>query len=237
MSELSISAAPKGLSVDKDLALSIHFDWRTLIPLASVAFTQILHTVLPVASTYRTKVLQWFVWFNIVTIGALVILAMESLFNSQYREGFTYKSWFAGAVFLLINLYKPITVKFDLIPIQGDIIQNTLYNGRGQSINARAAKENAPIAVIYYTSEADYDAGQNGFSEAPSEAGIYYARIQRPEGSGYRQGRDIKVEYRIQKAMQAPEFLSGANQQSTDNGALSTDNDVLSTDNGALSVA
>ncbi|MDR1398730.1 MAG: hypothetical protein LBJ41_02240 [Treponema sp.] len=57
MSELSISAAPKGLSVDKDLALSIHFDWRTLLPLASVAFTQVLHTVLPVTSTYCTQVL------------------------------------------------------------------------------------------------------------------------------------------------------------------------------------
>ncbi|MDR0635564.1 MAG: hypothetical protein LBF87_00625 [Treponema sp.] len=37
MSELSTSAAPKGLSVDKDSALSIHFDWHTLLPLASVA--------------------------------------------------------------------------------------------------------------------------------------------------------------------------------------------------------
>jgi hypothetical protein len=113
--------------------------------------------------------------------------------------------------------------------------QHTLYNGRGQSIDARAAKEDAPIAVTYYTSEADYDADQNGFSQAPSEVGLYYARIRRPEGNGYKQGRDIKVEYRIQKALQAPEVLSGANQQSTDNGVLSTDNGSLSTDNGVLS--
>ncbi|MDR0635557.1 MAG: hypothetical protein LBF87_00590 [Treponema sp.] len=110
MSELSISAAPKGLSVDKDLTLSIHFDWRTLIPLASVAFTQVLrYTALPVASAYRTKVSPWFIWFNIAA-GVLVILAV--------RERFTYKSWFLGVAFFLLNLYNLITVKFGLIPIQ-----------------------------------------------------------------------------------------------------------------------
>ncbi|MDR2537247.1 MAG: ABC transporter permease subunit [Treponema sp.] len=116
MSELSISTAPKNLSVDKDSALSIHFDWRTLIPLASVTFTQVLHTALPVASTYRTKVLPWFTWFNITTIGVLAILVVVSLFNSRYRERFTYKSWFLGTAFLLLNLYNLITIKFNLIP-------------------------------------------------------------------------------------------------------------------------
>ncbi|MDR2419093.1 MAG: ABC transporter permease subunit [Treponema sp.] len=116
MSELSISVAPKGLSVDKVSSLSIHFDWRTLIPLASVAFTQVLHTTLPVASTYRTKVLPWFTWFNVVAIGVLAILAVVSLFNSRYRDHFTHKSWFLGVAFLLLNLYNLITVKFDLIP-------------------------------------------------------------------------------------------------------------------------
>ncbi|MDR2134391.1 MAG: hypothetical protein LBP27_04720 [Treponema sp.] len=83
--------------------------------------------------------------------------------------------------------------------------QHTLYNGRGQAIDARAAKEDAPLAVTYYTSEADYDADINGFTEAPTEVGLYYARIRRPAGGGYREGRDIKVEYRIQKALPPPE--------------------------------
>jgi hypothetical protein len=83
--------------------------------------------------------------------------------------------------------------------------QHTLYNGRGQSIDARAAKENAPLEVTYYTSEADYDADINGFAEAPTEIGLYYARIRRPEGNGYKQGRDIKVEYYIQKPLPPPE--------------------------------
>ena len=110
MSELSISATSNGLSIRKDSTLSVHFDWRTLIPFVSVAFTQVLHTALLVASTSRTKVLPWFTWFNVAAIGVLAILAV--------RERFTYKSWFLGVAFFLLNLYKLITVKFDLIPIQ-----------------------------------------------------------------------------------------------------------------------
>ena len=86
--------------------------------------------------------------------------------------------------------------------------QHTLYNGASQSIDARAAKENAPIAVTYYASEADYDADSNGFAEAPVEIGAYYARIRRPEGKGYKQGRDIKVEYHIQKPLPPPEAVN-----------------------------
>jgi hypothetical protein len=79
--------------------------------------------------------------------------------------------------------------------------QHTLYNGRGQDIEAEAAKEDAPRTVTYYTSAEDYETGANGFSEAPSAVGVYYARIRRPAGNGYREGPDIKVEYHIQKAL------------------------------------
>jgi hypothetical protein len=86
--------------------------------------------------------------------------------------------------------------------------QHTLYNGRGQSIDARAAKEDAPVIVTYYASEADYEADRNGFADAPREVGLYYARIRRPEGRGYKQGRDVKVEYRIQKPLPPPEAVN-----------------------------
>jgi hypothetical protein len=79
--------------------------------------------------------------------------------------------------------------------------QHTLFNGKSQGIDARAEKEDAPITVTYYLSEADYDADINAFTEAPTEPGLYYARIRRPEGNGYKQGRDIKVEYHIQKPL------------------------------------
>jgi len=80
--------------------------------------------------------------------------------------------------------------------------QHTLYNGRGQSIEATASKEGAPQPVItYFRSEEDLHADRNGSSEAPAEVGEYYVRIRRPAGNGYRAGKDITVEFHIQKAL------------------------------------
>jgi len=80
--------------------------------------------------------------------------------------------------------------------------QHTLYNGRGQPIEAITAKEGAPPPVItYFRSEEDLHADRNGSSVAPTEVGGYYVRIRRPAGKGYRAGKDITVEYYIQKAL------------------------------------
>jgi len=80
--------------------------------------------------------------------------------------------------------------------------QHTLYNGRGQPIEAAASKEGAPSPVItYFRSEEDLHADRNGSPEAPAEVGNYFVRIRRPAGKGYRAGKDITVEYHIQKAL------------------------------------
>ena len=80
--------------------------------------------------------------------------------------------------------------------------QHTLYNGRGQPIEAAASKEGAPPVVItYFRSEEDLFADRNGSSEAPAKVGNYYVRIRRPAGNGYRAGNDVTVEYHIQKAL------------------------------------
>jgi hypothetical protein len=80
--------------------------------------------------------------------------------------------------------------------------QHTLYNGRGQPIEAVASKEGAPPPVItYFRSEEDLHADRNGSPEAPAEVGDYYVRIRRPAGNGYRAGNDVTVEYHIQKAL------------------------------------
>jgi len=80
--------------------------------------------------------------------------------------------------------------------------QHTLYNGRGQPIEAKASKEGAPSPLItYFRSEEDLHADRNGSSEPPAEVGNYYVRIRRPAGKGYRAGKDITVEYHIQKAL------------------------------------
>jgi hypothetical protein len=52
--------------------------------------------------------------------------------------------------------------------------QHTLYNGRGQPIEAVASKEGAPFPVItYFRSEEDLHADRNGSPEAPAEVGNY----------------------------------------------------------------
>ena len=80
--------------------------------------------------------------------------------------------------------------------------QHTMYNGRGQPIEATASREGAPPPVItYFHSEENLHADRDGSSEAPSEVGDYYVRIRRPAGNGYRAGNDITVEYHIQKAL------------------------------------
>jgi hypothetical protein len=79
--------------------------------------------------------------------------------------------------------------------------QHTLYNGRPQAIEVRAAKEDAPPFVIrYFPSEAALYNDEGGVCEPPVDVGGYYVRIRRPAGNGYKAGPDIKVEYYIQKA-------------------------------------
>jgi hypothetical protein len=78
--------------------------------------------------------------------------------------------------------------------------QHTLYNGRPQPIDAQAAKEVPPFVITYFRSEDDFWNNAGGTIEVPGEVGVYYARIERPAGKGYREGKPIKVEYYIQKA-------------------------------------
>jgi hypothetical protein len=79
--------------------------------------------------------------------------------------------------------------------------QHTQYNDRGQAVEVQAARDNAPPFVItYFASEEDLEQNRNGSVEPPVEVGDYYARIERPAGNGYRQGKSIKIEYHIQKA-------------------------------------
>jgi hypothetical protein len=77
--------------------------------------------------------------------------------------------------------------------------QHTLYNGYPQPIDAQAAKDVSPLVITYFRSEDDLLNNTGGTMEAPGEVGVYYARIERPAGKGYREGKPIKVEYYIQK--------------------------------------
>jgi hypothetical protein len=79
--------------------------------------------------------------------------------------------------------------------------QHTQYNGESQPIEARAAADTEPFVITYFTSLEDLEQDRGGTAEAPSAVGAYYARIRRPPGRGYAAGRDITVEYYIQKAL------------------------------------
>ncbi|GHV83972.1 hypothetical protein AGMMS50212_13120 [Spirochaetia bacterium] len=77
--------------------------------------------------------------------------------------------------------------------------QHTLYNGQPQPIDVKAAKDAAPFVITYFRSEDDLWNNNEGTTEVPSEVGAYYARVERPAGKGYKEGKPIKVEYYIQK--------------------------------------
>jgi hypothetical protein len=79
--------------------------------------------------------------------------------------------------------------------------QHTQYNGRNQPVEVNAAKDDVPPFVItYFTSEKNLEKDEGGLAEAPVDVGDYYVRIERPAGNGYKQGKNIKIEYHIQKA-------------------------------------
>jgi hypothetical protein len=88
--------------------------------------------------------------------------------------------------------------------------QHTLYNGRPQPIEAKAAQENAPLVVTYFPSLEALERDEGGTAEPPVAVGDYYARIERPEGAGFAAGRAIAVEYHLQKALVA---ISAADKQ------------------------
>jgi hypothetical protein len=78
--------------------------------------------------------------------------------------------------------------------------QHTLYNGQPQPIEAKAVREGIPPFIItYFPSLEALERNEGGVIQAPAAVGTYYARIERPAGNGYAQGRDIPVEYHIQK--------------------------------------
>jgi hypothetical protein len=75
-----------------------------------------------------------------------------------------------------------------------------LYNGQPQPVEARASSnDTAPFVITYFRSEKDLLSDTGGTREIPVDVGTYYARIERPAGNGYREGKPVKIEYFIQK--------------------------------------
>jgi hypothetical protein len=108
--------------------------------------------------------------------------------------------WRLVAVFLFASCASGESTPEEAPIITSATYQHTQYNGRGQAVEVAAAKDDAPVIITYFRSEEDLERDRNGSAEPPLEVGDYYVRIERPAGNGYRQGRNVKIEYHIQKA-------------------------------------
>jgi NitT/TauT family transport system permease protein len=93
-----------------------HFNWRVLIPLASLALALAAHMVLPAHPGYKVRQFPYYGRLVALLLGLFGILGAASVFNRELREKLAFKSWFLGAAFLLLNAYNLITVKLNLIP-------------------------------------------------------------------------------------------------------------------------
>lgn len=107
----------------------------------------------------------------------------------------------AAPAFFLVSCVSKESALEEAPIITSASYQHTQYNGRNQAVEVHAAKDGAPPFVItYFSSEEDLENDRNGRAEPPVEAGDYYVRIERPGGNGYKRGKNIKIEYHIQKA-------------------------------------
>jgi NitT/TauT family transport system permease protein len=95
---------------------AIAFDWRVLIPLASLGFALLVHTVWPVHPEYKVKQFPYYIYLLYLLLGLYGVFAVISVFNRERRAKSVFKSWFLGAAFLLLTLYDIITIKLNLIP-------------------------------------------------------------------------------------------------------------------------
>jgi NitT/TauT family transport system permease protein len=92
------------------------FDGRVLIPLVSLLFLLALHRILPIAGTYKPKVLQTFTWFICILLSGFAAAIIVSLWHQDFRRQLVYKARFLGVAFQVLNFYNLITLKLDLIP-------------------------------------------------------------------------------------------------------------------------
>jgi hypothetical protein len=76
--------------------------------------------------------------------------------------------------------------------------QSAVYSGESQPISIHISEEDAPLVITYFDSLEALEQEKDAKSEAPVEGGLYYVRIERPEGNGYDAGDSLIVEYRIE---------------------------------------
>jgi hypothetical protein len=138
-------------------------------------------------------------------------LEAETLFFEYRGDKITVmKSGGMGAASLLLLLVSCVSPKEAVVPeippetlrepppITAPAYQEVFYNGKSQPRNA--ASGDAPLALTYFPSEELLLRDEGGTLEAPVEVGRYFVKVRQIEGKGFSRGRELVVEYRIQKA-------------------------------------
>jgi NitT/TauT family transport system permease protein len=92
------------------------FNWRVMLPPASIGFILVLHLILPAHANYRLKLLPYFRDFLVLLLIIYGIAALVSLFNRRVRDKLSFKAVFQACGFLALGVYNLVTLKFELIP-------------------------------------------------------------------------------------------------------------------------
>jgi NitT/TauT family transport system permease protein len=101
----------------KDYFLSsVSFNWRVILPLASIGLVLALHLILPVHENYRLKPLPYFSDFLVLLLIMYGIAALASVFSLRIREKLSFKAVFHACGFLALGVYNLVTLKFDGMP-------------------------------------------------------------------------------------------------------------------------
>jgi NitT/TauT family transport system permease protein len=109
-----ITGVPKAAELEP--GVKIFFNWKTLIPLASLGFVLFLHKAIPTNGAYRVKELPHYLWLLYTLLGLYGLFAALSVFIPKRRIALVYKSWFLGVAFLVLGAYDLITIKLNLVP-------------------------------------------------------------------------------------------------------------------------
>jgi NitT/TauT family transport system permease protein len=95
---------------------TVSFNWRIVLPIASLGAVLALHLILPVHINYRPKLLPFFSEFLALLLLIYSAAAIVSLFSPHLRKKLSFKAVFHASGFLALGLYNLITLKFNVIP-------------------------------------------------------------------------------------------------------------------------
>jgi NitT/TauT family transport system permease protein len=102
--------------IKNNLSLAPAFDWRVILPAASIGLILALHLILPNHRNYRLKPLPYFGDFLVILLVIYGASAAASIFSRRIREKLSFKAAFHTCGFLALGLYNLVTLKFETLP-------------------------------------------------------------------------------------------------------------------------